>query len=71
MSYCREGDDSNVYVIKSITGQYVCWSSSAHPRAEFVTTTPSGMLAHLRSHIESGDMVPERAMDRLRLDKRL
>lgn len=63
MSYCRRGDDSDVYVIRSVYGPWVCYCEPG-----FNSETPGGMLQHLQGHIEMGDKVPKRALVRLRSD---
>jgi hypothetical protein len=59
MSYCRMADDSDVYVYPDSRGGFTCCVTVA-TRAE--------MLAHLEEHRANGDLVPERAIERLRAE---
>lgn len=69
MSYCRvNGTDSDVYMYPINHGeQIVCcgcrFCEGEETEIEF--DTPLAALAHLHKHIETGDKVPQRAIDRL------
>lgn len=64
MSYCRAGEDSDVYVIAT-------WNTDGRDALEcfcepaFFTTTRSVMISHLREHQANGDKVPDRTFERL------
>lgn len=58
MSYCRMGEDSDVYVYGSCDALECCGC--------FHTTSRKEMLNHLMAHAEKGDMVPIQALTRLR-----
>jgi hypothetical protein len=71
MSYCRWTPDSDVYVYGSEIG-YVCHDCTL-PGCEFiieatgaaVLALPSEMIEHLLLHRETGDKVPQYAIDGL------
>lgn len=65
MSYCRPGEDSDVYVIRHVNGCLVCYS---HEPA-FETTATQVMIYHLWSHQQRGHKVPERAFERLEAER--
>lgn len=62
MSYCRVGADSDVYVIDHVDGGMACYCG--RPEADRLMTKPE-MLGHLLAHRDRGDVVPQRALDRL------
>ncbi len=68
MSYCRVGNDSDVYVYHSVRDMYFCWlrSSSDGHEGSFRCKTTSEMLAHLEAHVAAGHKVPLRAIERLK-----
>lgn len=71
MSYCRTGEDSDVYVVWNMHG-YNCLSCSLTlnykwPDACFAT--PNDMLSHLQLHQGAGQKVPDRCIDRIYSDK--
>jgi len=75
MSYCRWGENgSDVYVFGTGTG-YVCMGckfTKAKGDPAYDTTffhTRAGMLAHLYAHRAASDMVPEKALERLRREE--
>lgn len=59
MSYCRIGEDSDVYV----------YGSEKHLNCMcyifFITGSYSEMIIHLKEHLNHGDKVPSRAFNRL------
>lgn len=65
MSYCRmsEGD---VYMYWSITGGIICCGCSFSRDASPVFFSRSEAITHLELHIEKGDIVPDRAIERLK-----
>jgi hypothetical protein len=60
MSYCRMGEDSDVYVYHSVFGGMVCVCVRNPP----LMTKPQ-MVEHLLEHRDDGWQVPQRALDRL------
>ena len=62
MSYCRQGPDSDVYVIAE-SGPY--WTCFCVGRPAFGCATRTSMLNHLAEHHERGDKVPVKAVVRL------
>ena len=66
MSYCRFGDNSDVYVYCSREDVYVCCACSLDKLWEHVT--PSEVITHLELHVAAGHQVPQYAFDRLRED---
>jgi hypothetical protein len=68
MSYARWGEDgSSVYVIGTNDGErdlLVCVQCSEG--SSFSCESALQMLSHLIAHRERGDVVPERAFERLR-----
>ena len=65
MSYCRPGDDSDVYVIASRIPRInrsilQCYCT---PARSFLSR--SRVIAHLIQHLKDGEMVPDRAFLRL------
>lgn len=59
MSYCRNGDDSDVYVIPVAAG-IECVG------CDYLTSHPDSMIVHLlEQHLAVGKMVPDRAFLRL------
>ena len=74
MSYCRMGDDSNVYVIRNMLGTLECLACriSGEPKEDglrygyFAVDLEDEMIEHLLEHRRQGWKVPERAIERLR-----
>ena len=62
MSYCRYGEDSDVYLIRCSAG-YECMVSSG--RTGFLVRTPKAALRKLLALRSDGLKVPQRAIDRL------
>ena len=60
MSYCRVGDDSDVYVIHHVYGGMACYCGEQ----DSLITKPE-MVEHLLAHRADGLRVPQRALDRL------
>lgn len=65
MSYCRIGEDSDVYVIRHVSGMLVCYCLL--PDNEF--DTEEGMISHLIDHKMLGHKVPDRALARLNAER--
>lgn len=66
MSYCRFGDDSDVYIYA--TDKYlVCESCKLKNGKAFATLRYSRMLAHVESHVNNGDKVPKNVLEELTL----
>ena len=70
MSYCRKNmADSDVYVYRHETG-ITCNGCDLRGGYDIICVdTPGEMLDHLLDHTERGDMVPERATERLQREK--
>jgi hypothetical protein len=67
MSYCRVGEDSDVYVIAihDRVTRKAAWECFCQERsAQF--DTHQKILEHLLCHRQKGDRVPEHALERLR-----
>jgi hypothetical protein len=62
MSYCRYGEDSDVYLIQCSAG-YECKVSGG--RTGFLVKTPKAALRKLLALRSGGLKVPQRAIDRL------
>lgn len=69
MSYARCGNDSDVYVIRDPNLQFICFpgTNKLH-EAAFVCKTHQEMLEHLLLHRTVGDLVPERTINRIKLE---
>lgn len=66
MSYCRFGEDSDVYVFQDYTSEnYECCACKMDNSKGHWFKTPEGMVRHLMKHIRRGDKVPIRAFARL------
>jgi len=68
VSYCRVGDDSDVYLIRALAGKVECIACRLEGPRGFVAKSERAMLAHLRKHLQAGQKVPQRAFDRLNLE---
>lgn len=66
MSYCRWGEDSDVYVYHS--DGYVCSSCKMAEGKDIRLETPIQLLAHLVRHRKEGHLVPDAAIERLQRD---
>lgn len=64
MSYCRIGEDSDVYLIRS-GDMLVCYCALEGNEQE----TEEGMISHLVDHQERGHKVPQRAIARLNAER--
>lgn len=62
MSYCRYGEDSDVYLIRCSNG-YECMVNDG--RIGFLVKTPKEALRKLLALQNDGLKVPQRAIDRL------
>lgn len=62
MSYCKFGEDSDVYVYDG--GTLICCGCKI--REKFHTDFRSEMILHLQLHMEKGHKVPDQALDTLR-----
>jgi len=66
MSYCRFGNDSDVYIYS--TGKYlVCDTCKIKGGKSFATLRYSRMSVHLESHVANGDQVPKNVLEELAL----
>lgn len=65
MSYCRVGEDSDVYVIRHVNGFLICYQ---HEPA-YECRSEQSMICHLTIHRNAGDRVPQRALDRLEAER--
>jgi hypothetical protein len=63
MSYCRAGEDSDVYVYPSGNGIVCC--SCPMIGEDLAVTSALNMLTHLQGHMSRGDKVPRAALERL------
>lgn len=65
MSYARFGEDgSSVYVFG--TGEYLICFGCKLGGVSYSTGYPGEMIAHIEQHRAKGDIVPDRAFERLR-----
>ena len=78
MSYCRRGEDSDVYIVSTGYG-YECVNCLLKPRynsavnmanshLSTVCQTQDHMLIHIKKHQRAGHLVPERAIKRLQTE---
>lgn len=65
MSYCRDGDDSDVYVYRSNQSADLPFVVHVNGGPGKLTGTRDETLHHLLKLRESGVKVPQRALDRL------
>ena len=65
MSYCRTGEDSDIYVYRKRPNLLVCHSETG----SFEASTEQEMIEHLLLHRRRGQRVPERALDRLKAER--
>lgn len=66
MSYCRWGRDSDVYVFQTNSG-FECCGCPMFAEG-FSCSTREEMIGHLINHRNTGDRVPEEALERLRAE---
>ncbi len=69
MSYCRMGQDSDVYMYPHINGYIVCVNCKLSERPyddEMQFKTQKQAIAHLEHHIASGNKVPKYAIEILK-----
>lgn len=66
MSYCRFGDDSDVYVYYACKGLCCCMCFLNSDREDEHFHKRSEMINHLKQHKKRGHKVPPRAMKRLK-----
>jgi archaellum biogenesis ATPase FlaH len=68
MSYCRIGNDSDVYVLGNGDGgiQCMCCRLLENWYDSFTCSTEQEMLEHLEQHKSVGHKVPRYAINRLR-----
>lgn len=65
MSYCRLGDDSDVYVLAATDDRF--WCVACPMRQDTWTCRTRGkLIEHLRAHRRAGHRVPDRVFGRLR-----
>jgi len=67
VSYCRFGDDSDVYLMRTGSGWWCCGCALADTpkQLEVSLKTRQQVLDHLDKHILRGSKVPQHAVDRL------
>ena len=65
MSYCRMGEDSDVYVFASGGGRLECCGCRLPGSGWWGTTSRKAMMQHLHEHKRAGHKVPNRAFMRL------
>jgi hypothetical protein len=72
MSYCRFGEDSDIYLIADIAGGWTCYGQhdAAAVPTGFRHKTRLDVFDHLQLHRLIGDRVPVRADNRLRAEMR-
>jgi hypothetical protein len=72
MSYCRFGEDSDVYVYPHVDGFLCCCACRLQAirhggwYKDFITFSVARMLKHLRQHKKRDHKVPKHAVKRLR-----
>ena len=66
MSYCRLGEDSDIYVIQSGDTWCCCGCMRGDELAGTEFDTLAELKLHLEEHVRLGDKVPEYAMARVR-----
>jgi len=69
MSYCRFGEDSDIYLYPHVYGDYIC--CACRLRGTFGSTvliTLAEVLEHLQAHRDVGHKVPEYAFERIRTE---
>lgn len=74
MSYCRAiYNESDVYVYHDVSGGFTCCGCTLETerRPYFNVPTRTDMIRHLGEHKEKGDIVPDYALESLKLDLRL
>ena len=67
MSYCRMGDESDVYVFKSTFGYIECCYCPLESKSVQLETRKQA-LAHLIKHRRHGHQVPQEVFDRLQAE---
>ncbi len=68
MSYCRMGDDSDVYAFRSPHGYECCGCLLNDDGASQRFPTAEDLLSHMHAHLDFFHRVPEYALQRLRED---
>jgi len=63
MSYCRTGNDSDIYMTGNNDGYYECHGCSLEGNARLPTAAAA--VQHLFDHMKAGHKVPQRAIHRL------
>ncbi len=66
MSYCRFGEESDVYVYTDGAELHCCACRMTDKRSDFLTARRTDMIEHLEQHIRHGHEVPRDAFERLR-----
>ena len=73
MSYCRFGENSNVYLCKDILGCWICYSCRLAPEVmegipfhrSIALVSLEEVKAHLEAHQEAGHLVPDYDFERV------
>lgn len=72
MSYCRWGEDSDVYLYVTTDDEggirWVCAGCKLDEKDDGWPYSPQSVLLHLEAHRQAKHKVPERAFDRLRME---
>ena len=74
MSYCRFGEDSDVYMLANLFCGVTCCSCRLNPmeggfwNASQGFLSPQEALEHLQEHKAAGHLVPQYAIERLRCE---
>jgi len=66
MSYCRWGEDCDVYMFLSVDRVIECVACTLNEGIPMIFTKRSDAVAHLKSHINNADRVPDDAFKMLR-----
>jgi hypothetical protein len=67
MSICSKSDDSDVYLFGRSEGFY-CHRCTVSDAADVCLPDALAALAHLENHRAAGDLVPDKAFDRLQAE---
>jgi hypothetical protein len=68
MSYCRFGNDSDVYVYLDVSGYLCCCGCSLKDDWKYFST--DDLLAHLSEHDDAGHDVPPDAIEQLLAERK-
>lgn len=67
MSYARPGEGSDVYVYRG--GALFCIGGFHSGWLTYETDSETEMLEHLHRHMDAGDEIPEKALERLAAER--